>query len=33
MKLILEGALLLVFLVGLALGLTVLVLLLKDKPR
>ncbi len=33
MTLILEGAMLLVFLVGLALGLTVLLLLLKDRPR
>ena len=30
---ILEGAMLLVFLVGLALGLTVLLMLLKDRPR
>ena len=33
MTLILEGAMLLVFLVGVALGLTVLLLLLKDRPR
>jgi hypothetical protein len=33
MTLVLEGVTLLVFLVGLALGLTVLVLLLKDRPR
>jgi hypothetical protein len=33
MTLILEGAMLLVFLVGTVLGLTVLFLLLKDRPR
>jgi len=33
MTLILEGAMLLVFLVGLALGLTVLLLLFEDRPR
>ena len=33
MTLTLEGAMLLVFLVGVALGLTVLLLLLKDRPR
>ena len=32
MTLVLEGAMLLVFLVGLALGLTVLLLLFKDRP-
>jgi hypothetical protein len=33
MNLILEGAMLVVFLVGIALGLTVLLLLLRDRPR
>jgi len=33
MNLILEGAMLIVFLVGIALGLTVLLLLLRDRPR